>query len=265
MFQKQGSFFSFTKQNGNYTLILDDELVKQMDSDLLLDCDPHWGVIQVDLGQMGYVGYGLIRSVCEPLARKKIPLYYVSTTNNDLILVKNDRLQEAMQCLSTALSEPCGSRDAEFVPQPLPGLKLRKFTQAYLSSFSWAQKDEYMKALIKILFYNQQKDSFFSFTQNDDEISLFIDPQAGKILMKVETEDCINFDKTWGTIIIEFDHNKKKKRELPGVVSSLSRILADQQIPILYLSTFSDSLLLVKKDKWDLACSALGAVYDLST
>ncbi len=49
-----------------------------------------------------------------------------------------------------------------------------------------------------------------------------------------------------------------------GIVSKLSRALADAQVPILAISTYDTDVILFKKDKKDAAVKALAAVADVS-
>jgi len=49
-----------------------------------------------------------------------------------------------------------------------------------------------------------------------------------------------------------------------GIVSRLSRALADAEVPIIAVSTYDTDIILIKKDKKEIAKTALAAVADVS-
>ena len=71
-----------------------------------------WSVVRVGEGALGFEEIGVVERLTEPLAKAGIPVLYQSTYSTDYCLIPRDRLDEALECLLSPLSQPA-SRGAE--------------------------------------------------------------------------------------------------------------------------------------------------------
>lgn len=124
-----------------------------------------------------------------------------------------------------------------------------------------------MHLINKLLFYTES-DIFVSFTRNQEESSLIV---SEKYFNKYKEENNSQYIREDGHIthgqlysvfkIIEYSTEINKI----GVVNSLSKIMADNEISILYITTFNNDYILVNYESTDKAVRALiaeGYVFD---
>eukprot|EP01089_Gocevia_fonbrunei_P016913 TRINITY_DN5357_c0_g2_i1.p1 TRINITY_DN5357_c0_g2~~TRINITY_DN5357_c0_g2_i1.p1 ORF type:complete len:173 (+),score=25.53 TRINITY_DN5357_c0_g2_i1:64-519(+) len=95
------NFFSFTRSGDEITLVIDESALEALNTESTIQIHPvNWKVIQVELGSGGFEGpTGVVTILSEALAEKEISVYYLSTINNDFILVQEHAVNAAIECL----------------------------------------------------------------------------------------------------------------------------------------------------------------------
>lgn len=107
-----------------------------------------------------------------------------------------------------------------------------------LLTYSKNKYDEIMFNIMKsVLFYSEIK--FFSLTCSEDEISLFIETKYKPKLEEIKDENYI--------VIRIYDFSDGIDNI--GIVSKLSTILSSNNVPILYINSFNNNYILIKKNK----------------
>jgi hypothetical protein len=102
--------------------------------------------------------------------------------------------------------------------------------------------------LIMGLFYYTDEKIFISFTQNENESSLIVTESYIKKYFfehKINHDCCIYGKKYYVFKMIEYSTEIGKV----GIVNSLSKIMADNNISILYITTYNNDYILVEDDK----------------
>lgn len=91
-----------------------------------------------------------------------------------------------------------------------------------------------------------------SVTRTHDELSI------------IAPDDRIPFNIKCERGFVAFRIVERLDFNLFGIVSRVSRALADAEVPIIVVSTYDTDIILIKKDKKDAAKKALAAVADVS-
>lgn len=119
-----------------------------------------------------------------------------------------------------------------------------------------SEKELLFYPLMKALFFND-KNQFYSLTESEDEISLFVDEEViteefkgipSNVKEKIVIKD--------GYRILEFHENDCGIDHI-GIVNKISDIFSKNDIPILYVNTFNKNLILVHKDYYSNAQTCL--------
>eukprot|EP01119_Soliformovum_irregulare_P013183 TRINITY_DN3489_c0_g1_i1.p1 TRINITY_DN3489_c0_g1~~TRINITY_DN3489_c0_g1_i1.p1 ORF type:complete len:304 (+),score=44.40 TRINITY_DN3489_c0_g1_i1:246-1157(+) len=111
------------------------------------------------------------------------------------------------------------------------------------------------KALLRLLFYPDSS-SFFSYTETDDETSLFLNEES---LMYMKENigshvDLVQSPECWRAVQI---FEGASSIDLTGLVASLSAPLTRLGIEMVYLSTFESDLILVSEENLEKASTCL--------
>lgn len=64
-------------------------------------CEREWRALKVD-GQLDFALTGILASIATPLADAGISIFSISTFDTDYVLLKQDKLAEAIDCLRQA-------------------------------------------------------------------------------------------------------------------------------------------------------------------
>ena len=86
-------FYSITKTNEELSIVLDESL--EIQSDIVED---NWRAIKI-VGTLDFALIGILSKISTILAQSKISIFAISTYNTDYILVKSDKLENAVQIL----------------------------------------------------------------------------------------------------------------------------------------------------------------------
>ncbi|XP_073257089.1 cytosolic arginine sensor for mTORC1 subunit 1-like isoform X4 [Porites lutea] len=98
-------FFSFTETRDGYTIIVEDELCKELPKSDSIDMpDLVWRVLTVSAGAYGshqLTGISkIVKTIITPLADFQVSVLVISTYQSDYVLVKEVDLDTAIKCLS---------------------------------------------------------------------------------------------------------------------------------------------------------------------
>jgi len=104
LFPSGTRLFSLTSSPNEVSMILDDEALASFPENLLIVHGDCWKAIQVlGEGSIGFIGNN-IHVFSEILAVASIPIYFLSTFNEDFILVPEKKIEIAVQCLNKYLN-----------------------------------------------------------------------------------------------------------------------------------------------------------------
>ncbi|MFA6304543.1 MAG: ACT domain-containing protein [Patescibacteria group bacterium] len=88
-------YFSITKTNNELSIVCSE--IKVPDD---IKAEKNWRALKVN-GFLDFSLTGILASLTTPLAEAKISIFAISTYDTDYILVKDDKLDEAVKVLST--------------------------------------------------------------------------------------------------------------------------------------------------------------------
>eukprot|EP01126_Amoeba_proteus_P011509 TRINITY_DN1464_c0_g1_i2.p1 TRINITY_DN1464_c0_g1~~TRINITY_DN1464_c0_g1_i2.p1 ORF type:complete len:293 (-),score=59.04 TRINITY_DN1464_c0_g1_i2:81-959(-) len=241
-----------------------------------------WRALSVMSGSAGFTSEstGLLNKISAIFAKAKIPIYYISTAQTDFILVREGDLESAVLTLESSYcvlkeehsggglssshdshhSTEIGILSTEFdqtivshqndtptIFEPVPQLEwtLHDHLQLHISSLSKENRETCAHSLLKVLFFSKGK--FFSFTETDDEISLLMEAD----MFSLFENDALCVSDEW----LPLERFEKRNLSEIGVISFISQILSKAKIPILYLSTYQTSFVMIRSS--DLAVTKL--------
>lgn len=87
-------FFSITKTDDELSIVCSENRVPND-----IKAEKNWRAIKVE-GPLDFSLTGILASLANPLAEAKISIFAVSTFDTDYLLVKSDKLDEAVKVLS---------------------------------------------------------------------------------------------------------------------------------------------------------------------
>ncbi|XP_077862751.1 cytosolic arginine sensor for mTORC1 subunit 2-like [Saccoglossus kowalevskii] len=276
--QTNCKFFSFTETCDDYSIIVDEEGFKEIPKheDVKVQLDS-WRVLNVAVGAYATNKVSgltkIAKSVILPLADYHVSVFCMSTYQTDFILVKEDDMKAAIECLSFKYNI-FQEKDGEMIPVPVnhpvdedklqdPGTPrpiVHPFTVP-LNRFSIRSLDpetlpNVATVLLELMFYSDSlstspqdgHDRFFSYSVVDGDISLVLDSEA---LVKFPPHSLFGSTagECWkmvriGATPLGFDEC--------GIVAQVSQPLADADISTYYISTFlTDHTLVPEEDAED--------------
>jgi hypothetical protein len=174
-------FFSYNDTSDEVSLILDENAVLQFPPEILQHTNQIWRAFQVDEGPLGFESTGIVSSISHPLARARIPIYYLSTYQTDYTMVEEETLPAAIAALRAAgftvnMGEGCSeydgisvetgaNTDAEVVEQQSRSTQTQmvitklpyKLHLAQLP-YDWVNHAHLIRAMLRAVFYpNMEK------------------------------------------------------------------------------------------------------------
>lgn len=265
LFSNAARFFSFVQTSEEITMILDSNMLNMFPKDALTIYGEKWKGLRVILGAGGYSESGIIAKLSKILSDNNINIHYLATYSTDYILVPEHKLAKALRCLrqrnvdvtweegETIVLKAAPVVSTEVPMKPIAHTKLvmlpSKFCLASL------KKEDYpasTQAILRFVFFPKGEDSFFSYTEAEEEISLIMDSNSAQDLKSLEPP-----------ILIEQDHwhavkrHEKLSLEEVGVVYSISRPLCEAGVSLLYLSTYCSSFIMVRDDNFQSSLAIL--------
>jgi len=267
------TFFSFTDTSEDISLVIEDEFVSLFPEEELQCTTQRWRAIQFDEGPLGFESTGIVSSVATPLAKAKIPLFYVSTFTTGYTLVEEDILQNAVECLKSAgfifSNDPVTPVSTSALKVPTLAAEKRKAYpvspsfvktqmvitklpyQLYMANISKKKKGDLAKDLIRLLFYPEEKKRFFSFTETPDEVSLILDEESASSFPKDSLTLC---NVIWRALQISEGSYGSHGSE---TISKFAQPLANACISIFNVSTYFNDYTLVAESNMEKSLTEL--------
>jgi len=223
-----------------------------------------WRAIEIFEGPQALDQTGYICRFSEPLARQHVDLLYVSTYNTDLILVSEESVERAVTALqSVAMSSHSSSPIPHFsMNEPHPKFALQDDeemmqgdatdthvlakleNELHLVNFSASLVPKFTHALLQLfLFPKDPQTRFFSYTCYGDQVTMILDSTDMESL-RPHLDSVTQHDHLWNAIHIQASAEGIDS----SVVNFAARVLAQNHIPIYYLSTMNDDFILVPHD-----------------
>jgi hypothetical protein len=94
-----GEFLSITRTAGELSIVCGEELVAAG-----VKCEGGWRVFEI-AGPLEFALTGVVAGIASPLAAAGVSIFAVSTFDTDYVLVKEDKLAEAIVALRAAAHE----------------------------------------------------------------------------------------------------------------------------------------------------------------
>jgi len=219
--------------------------------DLINVTGDKWRVLPVHMGSKGYTGSGVLRNSTVPLSRASIPVVFLSTYNIDYILVQESLISKVTKVLEDhSIINNIILEDYVCSALIPPNNKLIvKPYSLHLASINRENMRLCAKELVRLMFYPPENQKFFHFTETEDEVSLLLDSVSYSII----PQELLVTSDTWKQIL----RYKKNGLYEVGVVNTLARPIADKYVTMLYLSTFSSTIILVQDKSLTIALEAL--------
>eukprot|EP01113_Clastostelium_recurvatum_P005402 TRINITY_DN12420_c0_g1_i3.p1 TRINITY_DN12420_c0_g1~~TRINITY_DN12420_c0_g1_i3.p1 ORF type:complete len:331 (-),score=55.28 TRINITY_DN12420_c0_g1_i3:56-1048(-) len=274
-------FFSVADTDSEVSLVLEESclsLFGEEASSLLQHSDQTWRAIKYDEGELGFEATGIVSSITQPLAKAKVPIYYLSTYTTDYFLVEDIELSKTIDVLSGSgfkFSE--AAQDEGHDAKPMPPTPVAMIAQSpphnnrpeggaksqllitklpYQLYMSRLRRENFEKVacdLIRMIFYSTIEKRFFSLTETPDEISLIFDHDCVSVLegAGVSLETC---KMSWRALQICEGANWSNES---GLLSKFSQPLAEASISIFNFSTYHTDYTLVEDHNLDLSLDKL--------
>jgi len=229
-----------------------------------------WKAIQVFEGSEAINETGIVATLSSPLTSAGITMMYLSTFKTDLILVPENKIDEAVECLHAKLAS-CKQEQVQQQQQPsvqitssptataknnnnkTPTHTLPDDTQIIVTPlsdrlciavFKSAElMTETTHPLLRQFFFPERSDRFFSFTATPTETTMIIDEQSLRSFPVSSLEVHLE---SWRAIQVLGEGSMGFSQMH---VAALSQLLAREGISIYYLSTFNTDFVLVHEHK----------------
>ncbi|CAH3108567.1 unnamed protein product [Porites lobata] len=278
-------FFSFTETRDGYTIIVEDELCKELPKSDSIDMpDLVWRVLTVSAGAYGshqLTGISkIVKTIITPLADFQVSVLVISTYQSDYVLVKEVDLDTAIKCLSqnykifkdsgrglepvtlsiADMAEMMNHRKAdEHRPIVHPfSCPLNRF---HVTSLELRMLPSLTSTLLDLMFYSKSPvdrgyEPFFHISIVEGDISLVLDNEALSRFPEGSLYTNTN-DEGWkmirvGDTPLGFDET--------GVAAQIAEPLADVQMTTYYISTYGLGHTLVPENEIERAKELLSSL-----
>jgi len=202
-----------------------------------------------------------VSSLSTPLERAQIDIIYLSTFNTDLILVPEDNTDKAHQLISSATdllekihhwTKPPSIQphEVENNPQVIVKVLPNEMCIANFRSMEFVSMATF-NLLHQFFFSERDSSGFFSFTSSSTEVSIIVDKNS---LSNFPPDLLEIHSNTWRAIQVL---GEGLQGFVNNHVSIFSRILAEVNVAIYYVSTFNNDFIFVSNDKITAAINSL--------
>ncbi|KAJ7387041.1 GATS protein-like 3 [Desmophyllum pertusum] len=281
-------FFSFTETRDGYTIIVEDDLCKELPQSESIDMpDLVWRVLTVSAGAYGshqLTGINrIVKTVISPLADFKISVLVISTYQSDYVLVKEMDLDTAIKCLSQNYKifkdsgmglEPVTLSIADRLDgmtkmnerktdehRPIVHPFTCPMNRFHVTSLDSRMLPSLTTILLDLMFYSktpvdERYEPFFHISIVEGDISLVLDSEALSRFPEGSLYTNTN-DEGWkmirvGDTPLGFDES--------GVAAQIAEPLADVQMSTYYISTYGLGHTLVPESEVDKAIELLSSL-----
>jgi hypothetical protein len=207
-------FFSLTEYDSQLSLVIDELSASAAHFPQQQQSAPKaWRAIQIWEGADAINATGIVSFIAAPLARDGYNVLYISMYNSDLILVEEDQLDRAIECVRRAMASANSLQDvskllatpAPHQPHP-PATRNSGVTAAsiefdvvpaklQLGALHKGDMKRSAYALTRLFLCPARPDRFFSFTLAAEELSVVVEEQDYLELRNDETAGAIVFHK----------------------------------------------------------------------
>lgn len=270
---KSNPFYSLTISKNEISLISEEEYANNF-----TDCKSKkgWFALHVSVGASNTEG-DLVQLTSSVLKEANIPIFYISSFNDDFILVEETNIQMALTSLSNHFAieievdgknrkakDHIKNLNGKISPNSTPNLPCKQSDSIsyelgalkkdlILMSIKDEEKTLYLQKIIQLIFFtcSESKSRFVNLTQNENEISLLLDRES--------YTDVFNGSQNQRSQIkykAIKRYGKKGFNEI-GVINYLSKQLVKNDLRVLYLSTYLDAFMLVQESDFETAFSLL--------
>ena len=236
----------------------------------LVQDETEWAVVRVGEGSTGFESVGVIERLTEPLAKCGIPVLYQSTYSTDYCLIPRDRLDEALIALGSVdpatPTSPSASQKASDASRHSYPLTVLDGSTSILR-MEKQHRQRHTGALLRLLFMPQPGDpvqAIANLTETADEISLIAGCSEWWSAYCRDAEGLQDDPQEW--VPIRVGDADGTPLDETGVIATQSKVLADANLSILYLSTFVSDYTLVQSVDLERATKAFQeAGFDVTT
>jgi hypothetical protein len=266
LFSSAARFFSFVHTSDEITMILEPSMLGMFPKDSITVYGEKWRGLKIILGSCGYSESGIISKLSKILSDNNINIHYLPTYSTDYILIPEQKLVKALRCLRQRNVDVSWDEGENIELKAVPLVSTETPVKTTIANqklvmlptkFSLAslKKEDYpscTQAILRFVFFPKGENSFFSYTEAEDEISLIMDSESAQDLKSLGHN-----------ILIEQDHwyavkrHEKLSLDEVGVVHAISRPLCEAGISLLYLSTYCSSFIMVRENKFQSSLSIL--------
>jgi len=278
-------FFSFTETRDGYTIIVEDDLCKELPQSESIDMpDLVWRVLSVSAGAYGshqLTGISrIVKTVISPLADYKVSVLVISTYQSDFVLVKEVDLDTAIKCLSQNYKifkdsgtelEPVtlsiGERMAGMIKvnerkadehRPIVHPFTCPKNRFHVTSVDFRMLPSLATIILDLMFYSktpvdEHHEPFFHISIVEGDISLVLDDDALSRFPEGSLYTNTN-DEGWKMIRVG---DAPLGFEESGIVAQLSEPLTDALCSSFYICTFLYDHLLVPENEVNKAIELL--------
>eukprot|EP00794_Sanderia_malayensis_P013864 gene13864-15312_t len=271
-------FFSFTETDDDVTIVIPTEDIEAFPS-CLEKSGKLWKAFTVSTGAVGAMGIELAgvskiaKAIISPLADCGISVFCISTYQSDFILVQEDDLDRAIQCLGKMfkifneqhkkLDGPKTGGAASYTIQmvtadsPCRALKQPLFypsVEYHVTGIDSLHLSSVIQILLELMFFPntrqnngsaERKDRFFHFSIIDGDISFILDEDDLSKFPSNTIYQTAN-NESWRMVRVG---DSPLGFEESGIVAKIAEPLANAQISIYYISTFNNDHALVPEEE----------------
>jgi len=219
-------------------LFLDEELLKPLSPDILVELPERWKALQIYIGENSLDETGWVQRLSQPLSNEGINMLYLSTYHFELIFVEEHNQGNALSLLQNSLNKDNGvpknpNYDNLSVEPSNELLEIISFQRKHMKLLS--------HALLRLFLDIERSDTtFFSFLSCTDEITLVV-PKCHHFGEENQASVTLN-SSNWNSILISAGEGGFEKT----ILNVIARVLANHNISIYYLSTCGDDFILVQ-------------------
>jgi len=272
LFPESHQFLSFTESEEGLSLVLDEnalETVVMLDEvakSVVQVCDITWRPVQIVEGSLGYTSVGIVHALSEPLAKAGITIFNLSTYQTDFTLVPEERIYEAVNCLTekfAILTEGLQELKKNQPLSPKPDssstanssassseLRHHSLSLPPSSLYLCSLKKEFVLSqaafILKAMFFPTTVPRFFSYTETEDEVSILLDKEAMDAF--TDEEVMTKSGDSWRLVKVDGDLGFAET----GIVHAMTETISYKaHISLFYVSTYVTDYVLVPEEKCD--------------
>jgi len=230
-------------------------------------CDIFLRAFQVTESSIGDSSTKLVTAMSVPLAAAGISIFNLSTYETDYVLVPESRIYDALDAMNKEfkiLTEGLEEIEKE-IPRPssatvpqivTPSVSKFKLSPPSHELYLVGVRKEMIAGvgqnmLRMLLFPQDEKRGFISYTETEDEVSIMVD---GEYLHDLPADALINTGEVWK--LLKVGDSPLGFTET-GIVSSIAETLSKAGVSLFYVSTFNTDYVLVTEADADKAVKCL--------